>query len=548
MLKPRQMWDIPQETAELARQVFAKGNDWMRLRDELAVWYRDEPFAELFVWRGQPAESPGLLAMVTVMQYAEGLTDREAALAVGSRIDWKYVLGLELNHPPLHHSVLGDFRERVIAGGQEGVLLDGLLVKLQAKGWLKGGGKQRTDSTHLVSAARQLNRLECVLETMRVVLNDLAVIAPDWLGGQVSRDWFELYGPRVESYRLPQRKAEQAALQQRIGGDGYHLLTAIYEADSLPWLRQMPSVQLLRLIWIQQFYLQEEEVHWRTAKELPPNKLLIQSPHDPQARNRTKRDLNWTGYSSHLTESCDPETPNFITHVATTPATTNDVEVTELIHQELADKGLLPAQQYADTSYVSAENLVSSQQRGVELCGPVISDPSWQAQAKQGYDLSSFTIDWQAQTVTCPQGHLSQRWRTRRDDDDREVIEVRFALAHCQACPVRSLCTKSRSHARLLRLRPQAQHLALQQARQRQQTPQFQRAYQLRAGIEGTISQATGAFALRYCRYIGLAKTHFQNLAVAAAINLSRLAAHLAGRTKAQTHPSRFAALALCLT
>lgn len=549
MLNPRSVWDIPEETARVAQAAFPKGNMYLILRDELGMLYRDSEYADLFVWRGQPAESPGMLSMVTVMQFAEGLTDRQAAEAVRGRIDWKYTLGLELTDPGFHHSVLGDFRQRVIEGGKEAQLLDGMLVHLKARGWVKARGRQRTDSSHVLAVVRQLNRLECVGESMRQALNDLAAVAPDWLLCPVTADWFDLYGARFEAYRLPKEQAEKEALQLRVGQDGYHLLRAIYEPSAPAWLRQLPAVQILRHVWIQQYYLADDQVHWRTDASLglPPHKLLIQSPYDPEARNRTKRSTNWTGYAIHMTETCDAASPHLLTHVVTTQATTADVEVTGAIHQALADKDLLPAEHFVDTSYVDAPHLVSSQEKHhIDLVGPAPPDPSWQAKAQQGFDIACFAIDWQVQTVICPRGHASYSWRARQDEDGRDVIEVRFAKADCLACSAHSLCTRSQMNPRTLRLRPQAQHEALQQARQRQQTEAFKQAYRNRAGIEGTISQGMRRFELRRSRYVGLAKTHFQNVATAAAINVVRLVAWLQDTPVVHARQSRFAALRPC--
>ena len=95
-LQSQSAYPIPEETQRIARAAFPKGNLYMRMRDELGEVYTDRQFAELFPVRGQPAESPGHLAWVTVLQFAEGLTDRQAAEAVRARIDWKYVLGLDL--------------------------------------------------------------------------------------------------------------------------------------------------------------------------------------------------------------------------------------------------------------------------------------------------------------------------------------------------------------------------------------------------------------------------------------------------------------------
>jgi transposase len=182
---------IPTETARVARAAFPKGSVYMTMRDVLDLRYKDSTFADLFTSpRGRPAESPGMLALVTVMQYAEGLSDRQAAEAVRARIDWKYALGLRLEDEGFHHSVLGAFRDRVLAGGAEQRLLDDMLEQFRQQKLLKARGSQRTDATRVLMAVRKLNRLETVGETLRAALNVLAVAAPEWLLAQVTSEWF----------------------------------------------------------------------------------------------------------------------------------------------------------------------------------------------------------------------------------------------------------------------------------------------------------------------------------------------------------------------
>jgi transposase len=546
VLWTRNRLTIPPETVRVARAVFPKGNVYMTMRDELDIWYEDDEYADLFPsHQGRPAESPGLLVLVTVMQYAEGLTDRQAAEAVRARIDWKYALGLPLEDRGFHFSVLGEFRKRLIAESAEQRLLDDMLKRLKAKGLLKSRGLQRTDSTHVLAAIRKLNRLEVVGETLRAALNALAAAAPDWLLGQVGQDWFDRYGLRFEQYRWPKSGKEREHLAERIGADGHQLLLAIYEESAPHWLPEVPAVDILRQVWIQQYWVQEGQVKWRRAEDLPPNKLLIQSPYDIQARNRTKRSTNWTGYAVHLTETCDQETPNLITHVETTPATTGDVEMTGTIHNALAEKGLLPNEHLVDTSYVDAGHLVTSQkEHQVNLYGPAAVDSSWQAKSETGFDVRCFTIDWDAQTVICPQGCKNRSWRLREKTPGRQVIEVGFSRSDCLACVERARCTKSKTHPRLLTFRPRVEFEALHAARQRQVTPEFKERYKKRAGVEGTVSQGTRSFGLRRSRYVGLAKTHFQHVATAAAMNLTRAVAWMGGIPKAQTRRSHFAALA----
>lgn len=207
-MHPESVPPIPDSTIRVARAAFPKGNLYMRLRDELGGIYEDELFTQLYPNRGQPTIAPWRLALITVMQFVENLSDRQAADAVRARIDWKYALSLELTDRGFDFSVLSEFRSRLIEGGLEAELLHRLLEHCQDKGWIKSRGKQRTDSTHVLGAIRALNRYECVGETLRHTLNDLAVIAPEWLKQVVSPDWYERYRIRIESTRLPSQSTE----------------------------------------------------------------------------------------------------------------------------------------------------------------------------------------------------------------------------------------------------------------------------------------------------------------------------------------------------
>ena len=395
------IFTVDPETARVANKAFPKGNVYMKMRDELELTYHDSDFIDLYSYTGQAAKSPAFLALVSVMQFAEGLTDKQAALAVAARIDWKYALGLKITEIAFDPSVLSEFRTRLVDGGRQRHLFDDILAQLSQKGLLKAGGKQRTDSTHVLAAVRKLNRTECVGETMRKVLNDLATVNDEWLLRQVSSDWFDLYGPRFDSYRLPQTKSELGELQLRIGADGHHLLSAIYSEDAPDYLAEIPSVQIMRQVWIQQYYHDNEVLKWRTPKQLPPNKQLIESPYDVEARNRTKRKTNWTGYVVHLSETCDKDMPLIITDVETTPATTIiQGEMTSVIHDRLAKNQCLPNVHFVDSGYTNAQNLAEAPKIGVDLCGPVALDPSWQARAASGFDIGNFDIDWAARSAT----------------------------------------------------------------------------------------------------------------------------------------------------
>ena len=549
-LQPQNTYPIPADTQRVAQAAFPKGNLYMRMRDELGEIYQDASYAELFPGRGQKAESPGRLAWVTVMQYSEGMSDRQAAEAVRARIDWKYVLGLELDDPGFNYSVLSEFRERLVAGQKEQLLLDELLSRLKELKLLKAGGQQRSDSTHILGAVRQQNRVEIVGETMRQGLNELSEFAPEWVKGIAKPEWFARYGRRFEQMRLPKEPGEREALLETIGEEGAFLLEEVRTAAEAEQLRELPGVEFLRQMWVQQYWREVKEdgtvhLHVRGDDNQPPGAQRLHSPYDPEMRYSAKRERGWVGYKTQLTETSGEEDVHLITQVSTTLATESDMHALDKIHRTLEQKRLLPAEHLVDAGYVDAESLVSSRRDfDVSLCSPVREKVSWQAKAGQGFDLASFQIDWEKQIAICPHGQTSAEWRNRQQGDRKPVIQVRFPLAVCRACSVRSQCTKATTGGRAIAFLPREQHEALQRVRQEQNSQAFWEKYAHRCGIEGTISQAVRGYELRFARYIGLAKTNLQMTATAAAINLHRLFDWWQHRPRAQTRISAFAKLA----
>jgi transposase len=540
-------YQIPDETVRVAQAAFPKGNSYMRMRDAFGPIYANPQFAALFSTTGQPAEAPAQLALITIMQFAEGLADQQAADAVRSRIDWKYALALELTDPGFDASVLCEFRKRLIDGNAELLLFETMLTLFREQGLIKAKGRMRTDSTHVLAAIQVLNRLECVGETLRVALNVLASAAPDWLRSWVPTVWFDRYSRRFAEYRLPAEKPARYALAEQIGADGRLLLHMLGEKSAPTDLRALPALQVLRQVWVQQFYAtaDDQPMRWRTADDLPPAALLISSPYDVEARYSRKRDTEWTGYKVHLTETCDDDTPNLITDVTTTPATTADFDVVPTIQDNLADRKLTPKEQIVDAGYVSADKLLTSRtEHQIDLLGPVADDHSWQAKAGNGFAAAQFVIDWEAQQATCPIGQQSVVWMERPDRHGHATVHISFSKAACAGCARRQDCTQSATAPRTLRIREREHYIVLKAARERQQTELFKAQYARRAGIEGTISQGTHTGDLRRSRYIGFVKTRLMHLLLAAALNFMRVAAWLAETPRSRTRQSAFAALA----
>lgn len=544
-LHPHADYPIPEDTVRIARAAFPRGNAVMHLRDEFGMVFTDHDFVHLFPPSGQPAESPSRLLLITIFQFLEGLTDRQAADAVRSRLDWKYALSLDLTDPGFDFSILSEFRTRLLQHAAAQAYLDQLLDMCRDRGWLKARGRQRTDSTHILAAVRNVNRLECVGETMRAALNSVATVAPSWLARWAPPSWYDQYATRCTDFRLPKSATARQALAEQIGADGCTLVRAIHAPTAPPWLKELPAVVALQRIWWQHYDATHVSVRWRKDADLPPGALLIQSPYDLDARYSIKRDTQWLGYKVQITETCEEDTPHLITHVATTPAPEHDSQAVDQIHTDLADRDLLPTQHLVDAGYVTADTLVTSRQNyGVDLYGPIQIDHSWQAKAGAGFDAARFRVDWDRQTVYCPQGQASAIWKPTWHAHSGHVIHVAFHRTVCAACPVRPQCTRSATAGRSLTVRHRAHHEAVLMARERQSSPAFRKHYARRAGIEGTIAQGTRSCDLRHAWYRGQAKTQVQHVLTAIAMNLIRMVAWLQAIPHMQVHPSRFARLA----
>jgi transposase len=567
----------------------------VQIRDRLGQWLDDEAFAAAFGDRGRPGWSPSRLALVTVLQRAENLPDRAAAEAVRTRIDWQYLLGLPLDDPGFDPTVLVEFRARVADAGLELVALDALVERLAADGLVKAGGKQRTDSTHVIAAVAALNRLELAGESVRAVLEALTAAHPDWVAQRICvSDFARRYGTPMTSWRPPASQARRDELAIAYARDGYALLEAVYDSSSPAWLREVPALDVLRRVLMQNYtrVIHEDgrEVIRRREKEpegdgLPRGHTRIASPYDLDARWGVKREEFWLGYKLHVTETCDDPPPcscrpgrpaprpaaggnepggfraggrehdkgcaqavfpNLITHVATTDATVTDNQMTGVIHQDLAAKNLAPGRHYLDSGYLSAAVVVSALTTwGIALIGPLLADTSAQARAGYGYARADFAVDYDSKTVTCPQGKTSVSW-TPCTQRGKDAIVATFSAGDCGPCPARSLCTSSGKNRRQLTVLPRDLAEAQAAARAAEKTIPFQADYARRAGVEGTMHQAASHGARR-ARYRGLPKTRLDHAYMACALNLLRLEAFWTGAPLDRRRTSHLARLELGL-
>ncbi|MGW1196550.1 transposase [Streptomyces sp. NPDC002536] len=313
-LRPRSGELVPALTAQIARASNPKGTTEMWVRDRLDGLWHDEDFVDWYPRDGRPGLSPAQLATVSVLQFLLGLSDRQAAEAVRCRIDFKYCLALDLDDPGFHHSVLADFRERLLHDGRADRLLDLALAQLKDAGLVRERTTQRTDSTHMLAAVRDLTRLELVTEAVRAALEEAARTVEHLLTGLVDEDWGRRYGRPVRLGKNPSRPKTRIL---SAGEDACRLLERLH--------RPGPQAQALRQIVVQNYYRDPAgRLRWRTDEDggLPPSSAAIVSPYDTTARYvRHGHIIRWKGFAAHLTKTCGPDSVNVITDVATSSPT-----------------------------------------------------------------------------------------------------------------------------------------------------------------------------------------------------------------------------------
>jgi len=537
-LRRQPLGPVPELTAKAARGAFRKGNVYMAFADAFGASWDWDDFEEFFPAKGQPGEHPFRLALALLLQYAEGLSDRQAAEAIRSRIDWKYVLRLEIDDPGLDHTVLCEFRNRM--GNRLQALFDKLL-RLAEESGLLDTSKQRTDSTHVLAAVRKLGRLELVHETMCAALDELADVAPDWIQEIAPGDWYERYGGSF-NYKLKKTDDAREKRAQQIGKDGFLLLQEVNSAKDSGVLNELESVKILRQVWNEQYVNGRGGPRFRGPKdERPEASEMIASPHDTDARLSKKRSEEWVGYKAHITETCSEGKPRLITNVITSHGCENDSNVLPSIHKSLRQRGLSPIEHLVDYGYTDANEMWKAKKNGIQVIGPVKVGPSWQTKAEGRFDQSQFKLDWEHRQAVCPNGVASKKWKELPETNS---VMISFPPAECAVCPLQLNCTDSMTSGRRLEVKQQHLFEYLRDFRKYQQSDEFRERYKLRSGIEGTHSQAVRRCGLRRARYVGKEKTHTQHLLTAIALNVVRIGSWLLGVPLTRTRIRSFASLA----
>jgi transposase len=472
---------------------------------------------------GRPAIEPALLAGTTLLQFLEGVTDREAVELLAYHSGWHFALNRPLGVKVFHPTVLVTFRQRLIEHEQSPLIFAAILEGLVVAGLVERNSKQRLDSTQMMGLLSRMNRLECVRETLALALKELEETAAHF--GQPSF-WTQLWERYVQS-KLDYR-TEASVLKTKMdqtGADAWRLLQWIAQLSD-PQVGQGQQVQLLQRVFAENFECDDDQTLLQREAQ-PPG--AVHNPYEPQAqwaaKGQGKQKKEHVGYKVQVAETVKDEvqlqpgepTQNFITAIVTQDAIGSDEAGQELVEQEQAFMGLEKAPVlYVDGAYVSAQKLAQAQSEGRQIIGPAQPAPK-----KEGkFSVEDFQIKVEERQAICPAGKVNTQC-SRLAEEATGKVSYRFEFStHCQDCPLRGQCVGENQKHRTILVGEHHSHL--QERRREQKTEAFQQKGKNRNAIEGTQSELVRAHGLRRARYRGKAKVRLQNYFIGAACNAKR--------------------------
>jgi len=504
--------EIPQEIRSWGENQLEPNNVYRIVGEQLFSFIPEDELISMYSKTGRPSINPVILSLVTIFQYLENVPDRVAALWVKMRLDWKYALHLSIDDPGFHYSDLSNFRERLSSHGKESLIFDQLLKKIESLGFLKKYKQQRTDSTHVLAAIRQLSRLENLNEGLRVALKAIEKADSDFYKDRIPTVYRENYSTHKSDYQMTDTQRHEAL--NRLGQD-INWLICFLETNKKSFIK-LPELEILQTLFSQHFTIQHKEIHKEIhlKEDTTDCKEKIQTPHDYQARYSTKRNKSWIGYKVHITETANEKGEvNYITDIATTNACERDNETLPEIQKNLDNRGFKPEEQFVDKGYVTGDSLSESSENGIQLMGEASQLDN------NVYTPDDFIIDYEAQTATCPAGNTSISFKELESGKHKGEVQIFFGQ-QCQNCEHKEKCTTSKK-GRKLRLH--RHYDLLKKRREEGKTSDFKQAMKRRPPVEGTISDLVRSCGLRRSRYLGILKTHLQNLLKGAALNLKRL-------------------------
>jgi transposase len=476
---------------------------------------------------GRVAVEPALLMGVSLLQYLEGIPDRQAVELLRYHAGWNFALNRHVGDDLFHPTTLVNFRQRLVEHDLSAIGFQAILDALIEAGLVARKSRQRLDSTQMFGRVSRMSRLDCVRESLRLALQELAeslpeARRPDW--------WGELWDQYVESqtdYRAP---LETLARKMVEAGQAAQAVLGWLAGASDQKLARAKQAQLLARVFQEQFEVVPEAGDTRPKTKEQLSSERVQNPHDPEAtyasKGRGEQCKEHVGYKVQAAETVTEAvlkpgepTQNFIVGMLTHAARESDEQGACKMEAEQQTMGLgKPSVHYVDAAYISTEKLMEAKAEGRELIGPA---PHSGGPNSERFQSEDFQVEVEQRRATCPAGHPnSQCSRLEEKATGKVCFRFEWDTATCAHCPLRCKCIKAEHRHRTLVVGEN--HTVLQARRQEQKTDEFKRRLKHRNAIEGTQSELVRAHGIRRARYRGLAKARLQNYFAGAACNVKR--------------------------
>ena len=476
--------------------------------------FRDNDFRDCYADKGRNGISPAFLALVTILQWRESLSDVETAQACDFRIDWKIALHLRIEDVNLFEaSTLCRFRRRLLEHEKASLMFDKILNLCIEKGFVKKRGRQRVDATHIVKHVNRISTTDLLFRSVKALVEELEQKFPDICEDRLPEDIRERYAKTFSSFGMSKQRRgdKQAELIQ----DGLMLQAIAGECAIADELVQLP---VMLTVFQENVIFRQKEVGEKIfieAEEIEAPKQTIFEPKDPSLQLGIKGKTHWVGAKCQITETAEPKgTINFITGVIEEIAQKSDQKSHDALMAQNEKFGLEPEKVYADSNYISGEAIAKYREKSQELMG-YFAPPSGN---KNGFGIGNFTIHNEDYSAICPAGKQSIR-TTLQGDGRRNVY---FSSADCLSCQFHSLCTESKTK-RGKKLTLKKHHNEITERRKLQRTEEFRTEMKLRPAIEGTISELFRVHGFRKIKYKGQKGRQFQCYSAATALNVRRL-------------------------
>jgi transposase len=482
---------------------------------------------------GRAATEPVLLLGVTYLQYLEGMPDRQAVQMLHYHAGWNFALNRQVGDPLFHPTTLVNFRQRLVDKDLTALGFTAVLEALIEAGLVARQSRQRLDSTQMFGRVSRMSRLDCVRESLRLALNELA----EHVEGPARPEWWpRLWERYVESQTDYRASLETLARKlMEAGSDAQQLLDWL-KGPQAKGLAQGTQAQLLARVFCEQFEVTATSAALQPKTKEALDSGRVQNPHDPDATYASKGQgehrKEHVGYKVQVAETVTQSvlapgepTGNFVTGMVTHAARESDETGAQKMEAEQAAMGLAkPPVQYVDAAYISTQQLLEAKAEGRELIGPA-PGPGGNNAGRFGSDR--FDVRVEERKAVCPAGQQNSQC-SRLVEQATGKVSFRFEWngSLCDACPLRSQCIKKEQPHRTLVVGEH--HTLLQERRREQQTPPFKERMKHRNAIEGTQSELVRAHGLRRARYWGLAKAKLQNYFGGAACNIKRWLRRLA--------------------